>query len=285
MGRAAALFLALFLLFTVSPRAEPLQKRDASGRSVVIPTLSDESSRWFDHIPASEQALLNPGDFRAYQAALKDGHCVAARDILFDKGFATHYPELRLNLEEVEYYGRWLMWISEEWYPAYARCDGLARAKAGRMLAALDRSEMTPYRPPDGHVQGMSEGENVRNAGLRRLFFTAIYGYVPAIANILEFEKTGDVRLADEIGLFFRLMIKKKGAPYPGLDEEISTLRDRLKDVLRAEVHVAVRTECWLWVVTDCSERSQWRGGPPLLTQDAKLLMLIQEIERNAGSR
>ncbi len=285
MPRLLVLFLTYILLSLLPLHAEPLQKRDEPGREVVIPSLSDESSRWFDHIPASAQALLSSEDFRAYQTALQREDCAAARDILFDKGFAAHYPGLRLNLDEPEYYGRWLMWVAQEWYPAYARCDGLARSKAGRLLVSLDRSETTPYRPPDGLVQGASDGEHVRNAGLQRLFFTALYGDVPAMAEILAFERTGDVRLADEVGLFFRLMIEKKGVPFPELDGEISALRARLKDVRLAEVHVAMRTECWLWVVTDCSERSQWRGGPPLLTRDAKLQMLMQWYAKNDGSR
>ncbi len=265
-------------------QAEPLQKRDEPGREVVIPSLTDEPSRWNDHIPASAQALLTPEDFHAYRDALEAGDCVAARDILFDKGFATRYPALRTNLENRDYFLSWLIWIASEWYPAYARCDGLERARAGRRLAALDFSETRSYRPLGDLSQGTSWEEKIRNRGLYRLFNTAILGYAPAMADLLDFEKTGDVRLPDKFGLFFRFVMAKKGFARPGLDDEITGLLARMAHDDQVMVAIAAGFECWNWILTTCPDRSRWRGGPihPDLTLDGALR---QWQEKAAGSR
>ena len=284
MLRLFALFLTVILLTPLPLRAEPLQKRDEPGREVVIPSLSDESSRWNEHIPASAQALLSLEDFHAYQAALKAGDCVAARDILFDKGFAVHYPTLRKNLESEDYFLSWRVWISSEWYPAYARCDGLARAKAGRMLAALARYEMRPYRPPEGSIDGLSREETIRNRGLDSLFKAAMLGYSPAMTDLLDFEKSGDVRLTDQFGLFFRLILQKKHLVRAGFGEEIAALRARMTQDDQTMVKISSDFECWNWIITDCPERSQWRGGPPLPDLTLKDA-LRQWHEKDAGSR
>ena len=266
--RFVFLSLLIFALSTASDLHAQQPSSESSIQSntnIYIPKSDDKPEDWNKLVLPPAKKLLSAEDFQAYRTAINAQKCPMARDILIKRGFTRRYPVLVERFKDDSYLSVWESFVGIHWYPEYGRCAARARIEASRTIIALDRIDPPKFYLDFGvSIEGAGPTRD-RNYGLQDLFWIAVRGYLPAVTDILDYERSGDIAMPVNLGLFFRKLLRESGIDRPGMAADIERLRKELlaeKDghIEEKIVDISVRSKCWSWLLVDCEEILKKRG-------------------------
>ena len=246
---------------------ETVLKQGWDAASVAIPRRATEAGptdfeAWQRHVPPPPALLFSEESRVRYDAALAADSCDAAHAEIV-AGYEEILPAMGKALENAAYFETWTSQIAEFYFRRFALCVARRQVETATTKMREDGERIQPFEfgAPRGDESGNA---GTRQWGLQRILFLAGFGNVEAVVDAIARIEVGDMRVNDDIELFFLRLARNAGRISTETGGRIDALEAKLDPGWRVQVKTALNAGCLTYLFGDCDRLNgliaEWRG-------------------------